>query len=448
MDITQTKVDNLNAVLKITLGPEDYKSQYEDALKNFRKQMNLPGFRPGHVPMSVVKKQYGRSVLADEISKVLNDTITNHIKSNEIEILGNPLPKADESDAGNWDNPNEFKFEYELGLAPEFDIKLDKKKVTYYSIKVDDTLIDKQVVEMSKRYGSLSEPEESGENDLLMATLIELDENDEILEGGIMNDATVSLEFISDKKTKKQLLGLKKDDSVVVDPHKISKDHDDLGRMLNKTHSEVHDIKGNFKMNINGVKRLTPSVVDQSLFDKVYGKDEVTDLEEFRLKVSEELQRGFKGDQDWLFKKDLSTELIEKIDPELPDEFLKKWIGNMNEKPITDEQIEKDYPDYSKSLKWQLISGRIMKENNITVEFEEVKNYTRQAITSQYAQYGMPVDEENMEEYVKRAMGNREEVQRIYDMLSETKVVEFCKTAVKVKDKDVSYDDFVKMVNS
>ena len=251
MDIVQEQVDALNAVLKIKLSPEDYKPKYEEALKTARKQVSIPGFRPGNVPMSVVKKQYGKSMLADEINKVLQDAIQKHIQDNELQVLGNPLPIGNEEQEGDWDNPTDFNFEYELGIAPDIDLKLDKKKATYFTINVDNKLIDQQIEDLGKRYGTLSEPAVAGDSDLLMGTFVQLDSSGEILEGGIMNDGTMSLEFIEDKKTKKSLAGCKKGDVIVVDPHKVSKGHDDLGKMLGISHEEVHHLEGNFNFKVN-----------------------------------------------------------------------------------------------------------------------------------------------------------------------------------------------------
>lgn len=444
MNITEEKIDSLNSVLKIELAPEDYKEKCDVALRAQRKQMSLPGFRQGHVPLSLVKKQFGKAVLAEEINKVLNETLHKHITDNDLQILGNPIPKDNEE--GDWDNPSTFNFEYELGIAPVIDVALAKKKCTYYTIDVDAKVIDKQVVDMAKRYGSLSTPDESGDMDLLMGTFVELGEKDEIKEGGIMNDGTISVEFVEDKKTKKKLMGLKTGDLVVVDPHKISKGHDDLAKMLGVTHDDVHHLDGNFQFKVNEVKRLTPSAIDQTLFDKVYGKDGVADLEAFRARVKEDLQKNFKRDQDWLFKREMSEELINKVNPSLPDEFLKKWISMSNEKPISPEQLEEDYPGYAKSLKWQLIEGKIANDNKISVDREELIAYAKTSIANQYAQYGLPMEDEQLDKFATDTLQNKEEGQRIYNMLLEEKVAEFCKTEMKIKDKVVSYDDFVKLV--
>jgi trigger factor len=448
MDIQQEKVDELNAVLKIKLAPEDYKPQVDKALKQYKKQVNMPGFRPGMVPMSVVKKQYGKSVLAEEINKVLSETIQKHIEEKELNILGNPLPKETDQVEGDWDDPQEFKFEYDLALAPDFEIKLSAKdKFTYHKIKIDKKLIDQQVKDLAKRYGKMSEPKESGETDMLMGQFVELDEKDEIKEGGIMQDATISVEFVEDKATKKKLTGLKVGDEVVVDPHKVSKGHDDLAKMLEISHEQVHDIKTNFRFKVNEIKRLEPAEVNQELFDKIYGEGEIKSVDEFRKKVAEDLEKTFETDQKRLLQRDITKKLIDKINPTLPDEFLKRWIKMANEKPLTEEQIEEDYPNYSRSLKWQLIENKFIKDNDLKVEPEEAVNHVKKMMAEQYAQYGLPADEEQLNMVAQQALSNKEESQRIFENLYEEKVIETIKEKVKVDEKEVSMDKFIEMAN-
>lgn len=449
MDIQQEKVDELNAVLKIKLSPEDYKPQVDQALKQYKKQINMPGFRPGKVPMSVVKKQYGKSVLAEEINKVLSESIQKHIQEKELNILGNPLPKETDQVEGDWDDPKEFKFEYEMAFAPEFEINLSAKdKFKYHKIKIDKKLVDQQASDLAKRYGKMSEPDESGDKDMLMGQFVELDKKGETKEGGIMKDATISIEFVEDKATKKKLTGLKVGDEVVVDPHKVSKGHDDLAKMLEISHEQVHDIDTDFRFKVNEIKRLEPAELNQELFDKIYGEGEVKSEEEFREKVSKDLEKTFAADQERLLKRDITKKLIDKVDPTLPDEFLKRWIKVANEKPLSEEQIEEDYPNYSRSLKWQLIENKLIKENDLKVEPEEAVNHVKQMMADQYAQYGLPVDEEQLNTVAQQALSNQEESQRIFENLYEEKVIDFIKDKVKIEEKEVSMDKFIEMANN
>lgn len=444
MEITREQKDALNEVLKIKVEPSDYSSKYEAALKKYRKQASVDGFRPGHVPLSYVKKRFGKSILAEEMNTIINESIYKHINDNNLNILGNPLPVESSEKEGDWDNPSEFHFEYEVGLAPDIDLdKVKKLKADYITVKVDDKLIDRQAEDISRRYGKLSEPEVSEDKDLLIGTMVQLDESGEILEGGIMNEATISLEFVENKDTKKSLIGLKPESSVIVDPHKVSRDHDDLGRMLGISHEEVHDLKGDFQFNVKEVKRLEPAPIDQELYDKVYGKDNVKDEKEFRERVKEDLEKLFENDAHRLFKQRIATHLVEKIDPNLPDEFLKRWIQVANEEPLSAEEVENEYPGYAKGLQWQLIENAIVKAHDIKVEQEEILDFAKKNIERQYAQYGLPMDDEMLTNFAKNSLQNRDEVNKIYESLIEDKVVDTLKENIKLNEKELSYDDFL-----
>lgn len=448
MEISQQNIDDLNAVLTLKLSKEDYFDKYESALKKYRKQVNMPGFRAGHVPLGLVKKQYGKSILAEEINNVINESLNKHIVDNKLKILGNPLPKESEIVEGDWNNPDAFTFEYEIGLSPEVEIVLPKKAMEMAVVKVDDKLIDQQVEDMARRFGKMSTPDSSGDKDMIMATVVQLDEKDEILEGGFMKDVTVSLEFLEDKKTIKALSGLKSGMSVVLDPHNISRGHDDLGRMLDLTHDQVHDLKGNVKLTVNDVKRMTPAEINEELFAKVFGEGNVSTEEEFRAKIKEDLEKMFRNDAERFFKKQLADKMIEDLNPPLPDEFLKRWIAAANEKPLTQEQIDEEYPSYAESLKWQLIQNRVIEQHELDVKPEEVVEHVKGMITQQYAQYGMPLDDEQLSAMAANAMTNRQESQRVAEMIYENKVVDALKENTKIKEKALSYEDFLELVQS
>lgn len=446
MDIQQQNIDKLQAVLKIKLSKEDYSASYDQALKNYRKQVKMPGFRPGHVPMGMVKKMYGKSILADELNKLINEAIHQHITDKKLNVLGNPLPKENGQTEGNWEQPGDFEFEYELGLAPEFEISLSKKqKFTLNKVKIDDKMIDEQVMDMAKRFGSMSQPTESEATDMLMGTFVQLDGNDEILAGGVMHDGTISIEFVEDKKTQKSLIGVHIGDHLILDPHKISKGHDDMGRMLGITHEEVHHWTGNVRFTINEMRRLAAAPVDQALFDKVFGKDNITDEKAFRARVAEDLSKMFEKDSERLLKKEISDKLVADTKITLPDAFLKRWIRAANEKPVTPEQIEADYPNYAKGLQWQLIENKLIKDHNVKVEPKEVIDHAKSLIAAQYAQYGLPLDDAQLESFARNSMSNQEEAQRMYENLYQERVLDVCKELVEVKEKSVSYDDFVKL---
>lgn len=446
MHITEEKVSDQNALLKIKITPEDYSDKYNQALKQYRKQVSMPGFRPGKVPIGVVKKRYGKSLLAEELNKVLSDRIQKYITEKDLQVLGSPMPTDQNEDQGDWDNPSDFEFTYELGLAPDLKVNIDKKKkFEYFTIKVDDKLLDEQIGDIARRYGKLVDAENAKEKDMLVGDFVELDENDEIKEGGILNTSTIAIEHI-DADVQKDFIGKKPGDSVVVDPHKVSRNHEDLERMLNISHEQVHQLSGNFQFNINEVKEMIPAEINQELFDKIFGEGEVQDEKEFRARVKDDIQKGFSQDSDRLFKRDITNKLIEDYNPTLPDDFLKRWIQMSNEKPITAFEVERDYDSYRKSLQWQLIFNDLIKQDEIKIEQDEVIDRAKTLLSSQYAQYGLPAPDDNeLTETAMKVLANQDESRKLYDMLYDEKLVEYIRNNATVKDKEVAYDKFVEL---
>jgi trigger factor len=448
MDVKIENIDALNAVLRVKISNEDYNGSYESSLKNYKKQVQLPGFRKGHIPTSVIKKKYGPSILAEEIDKILSQSIQKHITENEINILGNPLPKSDENLTIDWKNPGDFEFEYEIGIAPDFELKLPgRDKHTFHKVKVDDKLIDKQIEDFAKRYGKLGVVDQSTEKDMILASFKELDKDGNLVDEGFNQSSTVSVEFVDDKKAKKKLIGLKSGDELVVDPRTISKGEADMAAMLgiDKERAALYD--RNVQLTVTEVKRLSPANLDNALFDKVFGEGKVADLEAFRKRVSEDLEKMFVGDSDRIFKKHVSDTLIKKLKLNLPNEFLKKWILATN-KEATKDQLEKEYDQYAKSLKWQLIENRIIKDNDIKVDSDEVVSKTKEMLASQYSQYGMMIPaEEELTKAAQNVLSNQEESRKIFDMMYDQKVLLFLKENLKISEKQVSYDDFVKLAS-
>jgi trigger factor len=445
MDVSVKNLDALNAVLTVKISNDDYKETYESSLKNYRKQMQLPGFRKGHVPTNIIKKKYGPSILAEEIDKILNKSIYDHISTEKINILGNPLPIEDDQLKVDWNNPGDFEFVYELGIAPDFTLDLPgKSKYTMYQPKIDDALVNKQINDFAKRYGKLVSVEKSGEGDMIFANFKELDENGKINKEGFNQSSTISLEFIEDKKVKKKLIGAKVKDEFTLDPKSISRGDADMAAMLGIEKERAIQYNRNVFMTVNEVKTMEPANIDIALFDKIYGAGEVKTEEEFRTKVSEELNKMFIQDTDRVFKKEVSSTLIKKLKLKLPDAFLKKWILSSN-KEATKEQIEKEYEMYSDNLKWQLIENNIIKDQKIKVEGEELLNHTMQLIGSQYAQYNMmiPADDE-LKKAAQNVLGNQEEARKINEMLYNQKVMDYLKKTLKINDKFISHEDFVK----
>jgi trigger factor len=447
MEVTKESVDNLNALLKVKVEASDYQNQVSTTLEGYRKQANIPGFRKGKVPMGLIKKQYGRSVLAEELNKLVSENLYKFIQDENLDILGNPLPKEDDEVKGDFDQPDTFEFTYEIGLSPEIDVKLSgRNKYEYTKVKIDDDLVNKQISDLRRRYGKLVSTDEVGEKDMVLGQFVELDENKEIKEGGIMHSSTISMEFVEDKKSAKQLLGKKVGDKVVLDPYKVSKGGQDTAAMLGIKEEELEGISNQFEFTINEVKKMELAELNQELFDKLFGEGAVKSEDEMKAKVIADLEEMFSKDSDKILTRRITNDLMEKTTVELPDNFLKRWIQASQKEPISMEDIEKDYENYAKGIRWQLIQNAIFKKNEIKVEREETINYTKNLLINQYAQYGIPAPEDKeLEASAMQVLSNQEEAQRITDMLAEDKLTDYFKNTVKLADKEVSYDEYMKI---
>lgn len=445
MNIEKEKIDELNARLKVTLQKEDYFDSYTKSLKSYSKQATLPGFRAGKVPVGIIKKRFGKSFLADELQKVLDKSIHDYISSNKLNVLGQPLPLRDEEN-GNWENPDQFEFTYEIGLAPDFEVNVSTKhKINFYTVKVDKKMIDEEVDRVRRRYGALSDTEKTGAKDMILGEFTELREDGLVKEDGIQNSSTIGLEYVQDKKMKKLLTGVKVGDLLTVDPKRLSHSHDDLGRMLGITHDQVHELddKPMFSLKVNEVKQLAPAELNEEFFAKVLPTEVDQTEEALRNQINEGLNEHFMKDSELLFKRDMNRYFSDKLKLSLPDGFLKKWIEKSSEGKASLEEVEAGYEEYSNSIKWQLIKNRIISENKIKVEFDEVQQHAMELLTQNYSQYGMPSPpEEELKEYASKYLQNREQMEQIFEMLYEKKVIDTVKTSVKLNNKEVSFDKF------
>ncbi|MBX2948586.1 MAG: trigger factor [Crocinitomicaceae bacterium] len=450
MKVVREDIDALNAVLKVEVAPADYETAVKQELDKYRKTAKIPGFRPGTVPFSLVKKQYGKAVLAEELNKLVNKSLYDFIQENKISILGNPIPKEGTDVKGDFDNPSTFEFEYEIGLSPEVKVNLSaKNKFEYNKVKVDDELIGKQIDDLRRRYGKLGTAEKTSDTDMILGQFVELNEDGSIKEGGILNSSTISVEFVEDKATKKSLTGLKVGDKVVVDPAKVSRGERDTAAMLGIKPEQLNAISDKFQITVNEIKRIELAEMNEELFNKLFGEGVVKTEAELKERIAEDLKNMFVNDSDRLLTKFVYQDLMKNTEVQLPDAFMKRWIKLSNEKPITDEQIEADYDSYSDNLKWQLIQGEIFKSNDIKLDNEEVIEFTKGLLVNNYAQYGIPAPaDDELTKSAMQVLQNKDEVNRIYDMLAESKLTKFFKDTVKLNEKEISYDDFVALANS
>jgi len=442
MNITQEKIDALNAKLKISVEAADYQEKVEQVIVNYRKTASVPGFRKGKIPMGQVKKMIGKSVLVDEVNKLLQEAIYKHITDGKLEVLGNPLPLTTEVD---WDNDSDFSFEYEMGMAPEFSVPLDQKgKFNFFKIVADTKMVDHYTNDMAKRYGKMTQPEKSALTDLMMVEFFQLDDSGAVLEGGVNHTSSVALDIVLNKKVQKSLVGLQKDSEVVV---RINKDFsNDAHHMLNISKEEIEVLDADFKLLIKSISRMEPADLDQDLFDKVFGKDEIKTAKAFNAKIKEEVEKSFVSESDNKLKNDVILHLIKKVKLDLPDEFLKRWLVASNENGLTMEQVEQEYSQYSDSLKWQLIENKIIKENDLEVKNEDVIAHAKELIIRNFTQYGQPApDDDKLNEISMKVLENEEERKKVYNELYDGKTMGLYKEKFKLTEKEVSYDDFVKL---
>jgi len=438
MNITRENVDALNAVVKVDIAKEDYSDKVEKILTDYRKTANIPGFRKGHVPMGMVKKQYGKAVLVDEVNKLLQDALNKYLTEEKLDVLGQPLPKP--QDDINWDE-EAFSFEFELGLAPEFDVKLKgKKAITHYTIVADDKMIDEQIERIRKQYGKLvSQDTVAKDSEITGAYKNEEKEID--------NTVTLTLDKFKGKATEKKFIGAKVGDVITLKTKGLFEDDHDLMHALKLSHDEVHDLDIEVTFTIAEINKRELADLDQELFDKLFPSKDVTSVTELKAKIKEDAEKQFVQQSDQKLLNDVTEYLVDSTKFDLPAEFLTKWMQTAGETEMDAEQAKDEYVKSEKSLRYQLIEGKLIQDNDIQVTIEDIKGHAKDMIKAQMAQFGQmnPSDEE-LDGIAARVLGNQEEARRISEQLISQKLIELYKEKANLKTKELSYEKFVKEV--
>jgi len=447
MNITQEDKGNLTSLIKVEITPEDYQEEVTKQLKEQQKNAQIKGFRKGKVPYGLIEKWYGKSIRLDQINKTLSEKLTNYIQENELPILGQPMASEDHTPEGDFEKNDNFVFYFDIGLSPDFEVNLPEKDFDYHKIKVDETQVDQYLENIKKQYGeqqSVDEPVE--ENDVLKGEMKELDEDGNLKEEGIVNqEATISLQYVQDESVKNELLGKEKGSEVVINPIKASGGNEsEAASMLNVEKERANELDKNFQFTINEITRVIPAELNEDLFKKVYPKEEITTEEEFRKKVAEEAEKAYEKESDKMLMAQATDKLVDEIDPELPDEFLKRWLLE-NEKDLTKEKLENDYERYAKSMKWQLIENKLLKEYNVEVKDEEVKDQIRNYFLQQMGGNVSEEMKQQIEPIVASMMQNDDQTKQIYDQLYDEKLAQVIKENAKINEKEVSYEEFMKM---
>ena len=448
MNISQEKIDNLNAVLKVNLNPEDYNPRVEKAIKEQAKKAKIPGFRPGMVPPSHIKRMYGKSILVDEINNLLSDTLNNYINDQQIEVLGQPLPKMDDKQEYNWDFADNFEFNYEIGLAPEFSLELSSADhVTQYDIKVDDETLAARIKNIRRSYGKMTNPDVSADDDVLYAELVQLSPDGSVFEDGITNTTSIRLDQVQNEEVKASLIGLKKDDVLTFDIQKAyNNDATRIAAILKIDEDAAEQVKSNFQLTVKNVNRLEESDLDQAFFDKLFGEGVVTDEAGFRAKITEEIETMMKQDSERQLQDGIYHLVMDKVSFELPDEFLKRWLRATNEK-LSEEELQGGYNDFAQNLKWTLIANKVIKDANVEIKYEEVFALAKQQLDAQFRMYSpQPIPEEQLGQYTVQYLQNKDNANKAFEEVKALKVFDYIKSVVTLDHKEIAYTDFSKMV--
>jgi len=447
MNISQEKIDNLNAIVKINITPADYQPRVEKAIKDNAKKAKIPGFRAGMVPASHIKKMYGKSILVDEINNMLSDTLNKYLEDEKLEVLGQPLPKIEDEKSYNWDFADDFEFKYEVGLAPEFSIDFSSKdKLTQYTIKVDADTLASRIKNIRRSYGKMTNPDVSADDDVLYGELAQLSPDGSVFEDGITNTASVRLDQIKDEKIKTSLIGLKKDDVVTLDIQKaFDNDAAKVAGLLKIDEETAADLRSNFSLTVKNVNRLEESDLNQEFFDKLFGEGTVTTEEGFRTKITEELESMMVQDAERKLQDDIYKYGLDKVQFELPDEFLKRWLKATNEK-LTAEELAGGYTDFAQNLKWTLVENKILKENNIEIKYEDVLALAKERLGQQFRMYSpQGIDDAQLSQYAVQYLQNKENASKIFEDVKAMQVFEYIKSVVTLDKKDILYSDFNKL---
>ncbi|MFZ5940725.1 MAG: trigger factor [Bacteroidota bacterium] len=450
MNITRENIDNLNAVLRMKVEPADYEGAVENVLKDYKKKARVDGFRPGMVPMGLIRKMYYKPVLVDEVNKVVSDALYKFLREGEVKILGEPLAHKEDQKAIDFDNDREFEFAFDLGLAPE--IKLDitsKDKVPYYTIKVEKKELDEYRDSVMRRFGDFITVEKAGVDELIKGDLFQADKGGVIVEDGIKShEVSMSLDMMKDDKQKALFKGKKAGDEVLFDVKAAYPSDSELSSLLKVKKEELASVGETFIMKIAEIKKFEKAEVNQELFDKVYGEGEVKSAEEFDQRLSEEISRSYQQESEYRFLIDAREAMIKKAGLELPVEFLKRWLLETNEK-LTREQIEAEFSGFEDDFRWQLIKDHLMQQQDLKVSEEEALETGKAMALAQYRQYGISnIPEEYLEHFAKDMLAKPEEARRIYDRRMEEKVLDFIRKTAKIDDKEVTTEKFRKLFES
>lgn len=447
MEITRENTDDLNAILRIKINKADYENRVENVLKDYRKKANIKGFRPGMVPIGVIRKMYGSAVKVDEINKIISENIHNYLTDEKLEILGDPLPKTEELEDINYETQEDFIFSFELGLAPDVELNISKKnKVTSYDITIDEKMKNDHVENYRRRFGEYKNADVSEEKDVLKGKIEYVDGNSNLFpEGHIIDDSSLAIDIIRDDKIKKSFIGKKANDKIDFDLRKAFPNDNEIAGLLKMQKEEVKDINGKFRFTISEISRFFPAEIGTDLFDKIYGEGVIATEDDFMKKIEEEISASLEHETEYKLMLDIKDMVIEKTDLKLPEDFLKRWLLKVN-KNTTEEQIEKEFDNFRKDLRWQLIKNKIARDNDVKITQEELQNEAEKITRYQFQQYGLfYATDEQISNYARETLKKEDDAKRIADKILDDKVFILLKDIVKIETKKITSEKFNKL---
>ena len=436
MQVTRKDIDPLNAEMVINITREDYRQKVDDVLKNYKKTASIPGFRKGHVPMGIIKKQYEKAVIADEVNKLLQQEMDRYIKEEKLDLLGGPLPKNEKATL-DWDSET-LDFEFELGLAPKIvaDLKV-LKKVIRYEITPDDKMIEEQLTYLRKQYGKLVSQKKVEKGFEISAQF-----QNEAGELDVMG--VFSLEDLKAKKAVDAIKAAKVGELLTIATKNFFKEESKAVQILRIDNDKFQSLSGDFSVEIKEINERVLAVLDKELFDKLYAPDAVKNEKELKEKIREGLQAQLAPQADQKLMNDISAQLVAQTKFNLPEAFLKRWLQTSGKEPLDEKGAAEEFENSEKGIRYQLIEGKIIVDNELNLNFEELKAFTAEMVRNQMAQYGQVPEDKQLDGIVSNVLTNQEETKRLSDQLMQHKLLEFYKEKAPLKVKKLSYDAFVK----
>jgi len=447
MKISRENIDELNAVLKVKVEKADYAEKVENVLRDYRRKANIKGFRPGMVPIGIIKKMYGTAVKVDEINKTINESVHKYLSDEKIEVLGDPMPKEDEQNKIDFEAQDDFDFAFELGLTPSFELGISQKnKLPFYEIAIDEKMKNDYIGNYTRRYGEFQKAETTEDKDILKGKVEAIDEAGNLLPEGPANDfATLAVDIIKDEDIKKSFIGRAENESIDFDIKKAFPNDNEVAGLLKMKKEEAESVSGNFRFTINEVTRFHPAELNKELYDKIYGEGIIATDEDFNKKIEEEIGSSLKVEGDYKLMLDLKKLVVDKTEFQLPEEFLKRWLLHVNEN-TTAEQIEKEFDSFRSDLKWQLIKNKVAKENEVKITEEELQKEAESVTRQQFRQYGLfYATDEQIANYAIETLKREEDAKRIAEKILEDKVIGLLKEKVKLESKSVTVEEFNKL---